>query len=401
MTLQELLAKRASNVKAMRELNDKVLSENRAYTAEETETQARMDAEYTDLDTKIATATKLAEREAELSKNMREPLADTRKTQDEANSEIESNYREVFPKLLTRGVHNLSAGEMGVVNAYRAYLNVTTPAEGGYLVPVSYQTTVLEKMRDANVMRQLATVIRTQSTEKIPLEGSDASFTWLAEGGTYGDSIPQFGQMQIDAYKAGGIIKLSEEILADAFINIEEYVTKKIVTGMNELQETAFMTGDGSSKPTGVVTSSAVGKVTAVAGAVTVDEILDLIYSVKEGYATRGALLMKRSTELVIRKLKDSSGQYLWQPAITQGTPNTFDGKTVRTSEYMPALSASNKFMLFGDFSYYTIADRGTMALQRLNELYAGTGQIGWRVNARVDGKLTMSEAVKHLISHA
>jgi HK97 family phage major capsid protein len=120
-------------------------------------------------------------------------------------------------------------------------------------------------MRDANVMRQLGTVIRTQSTEKIPLEGSDASFTWLDEGGAYGDSIPNFGQMQIDAYKAGGIIKLSEEILADAFINIEEYVTKKIVTGMTELQETAFMTGDGTKKPTGIVTGSALGKTTAVA----------------------------------------------------------------------------------------------------------------------------------------
>ena len=202
MTLQELLAKRASNVKAMRELNDKVLSENRAYTAEETQAQERMDAEYADLDTKIATATKLAEREADLAKNLREPLADKRETQDEVNSKVEENYREVFPKLLSRGIHNLSNAEMGVVNAYRAYLNVTTPAEGGYLVPVSYQTTVLEKMRDANVMRQLGTVIRTQSTEKIPLEGSDASFTWLDEGGAYGDSIPNFGQMQIDAYKA-------------------------------------------------------------------------------------------------------------------------------------------------------------------------------------------------------
>ena len=400
MTLQELLAKRASNVKAMRELNDKVLSENRAYTAEETQAQERMDAEYADLDTKIATATKLAEREADLAKNLREPLADKREEDvSKANEKIEANYREVFPKLLSRGIHNLSSGEIGVVNAYRAYLNVTTPAEGGYLVPVSYQTTVLEKMRDVNIMRQLGNVIRTQSTEKIPLEGSDASFTWLDEGGAYGDSIPNFGQMQIDAHKAGGIIKLSEEILADDFINIEEYITKKIVTGMTELQETAFMTGDGTKKPTGIVTGSAFGKTTAVAGAVTVDEILDLIYAVKEGYAVRGALLMNRSTELVIRKLKDSNGQYLWQPAITQGTPNTFDGKAVRTSAYMPTLASGNKFMLFGDFSYYTIADRGTMALQRLNELYAGNGQIGWRVNARVDGKLTMSEAVKHLIS--
>ena len=120
MTLQELLAKRASNVKAMRELNDKVLSENRAYTAEETAMQERMDAEYADLDTKIATATKLAEREADLAKNLREPLADKREEDvSKANEKIEANYREVFPKLLSRGIHNLSSGEMGVVNAYR------------------------------------------------------------------------------------------------------------------------------------------------------------------------------------------------------------------------------------------------------------------------------------------
>lgn len=399
MTLKELYALRASNFKAMKDLNDKVLSEKREYTAEEQDQLTRIDAEFNDVSAKIEVAEKLEQRQALLAKDLKEPLVGDQRDAKEPTADVEARYREVFPKLLTRGLQNLSNSELSVVKEYRAYLNVTTPAEGGYLVPVSYQTTVLEKMRDANVMRQLATVMRTQSTEKIPLEGSDATFAWIDEGGSYGDSIPSFGQMQIDAYKAGGIIKLSEEILADAFINIEDYVTKKIVTGMSELQETAFVTGDGTKKPTGIVTGSALGKQTAVAGAVTVDEILDLIYSVKEGYSTRGALLMKRSTELVIRKLKDSNGQYLWQPAITQGTPNTFDGKPVRTSEYMPTLATGNKFMLFGDFSYYTIADRGEMALQRLNELYAGNGQIGWRVNARVDGKLTVSEAVKHLKS--
>jgi HK97 family phage major capsid protein len=164
---------------------------------------------------------------------------------------------------------------------------------------------------------------------------------------------------------------------------------------MATLQEQAFLSGNGTKKPTGVLVTAELGVTSASTSAITMNEMLDLIYSVKQGYDK--TLLMHRSTELALRKLTDTNGQYLWQPSLTVGTPSSFDGKPIVTSQYMPTIAASAKAIAFGDFSQYTIADRGVMAVQRLNELYAANGQIGWRANARVDGKLLVAEAVKTL----
>lgn len=396
--LKQLIDARARNFEAMKKLNDDVLSQNRAYTAEEKEANARMEAEFADIEAKIENLQKLSERQVKLNQALTNPIVGDRAVANAVskNDEIRKAYEErVFPMLMARGFEKLSYEDKQIVDGYRAVLNITTPAEGGYVVPVSYQTRILETLRELDVMRGLASVVRTQSTELIPVEGSDPVFTWLAESAPYGETDVSFGQTSIAAHKVGGIVKVTEEFLQDAFINVESYLTGKIAKGMSTIQEQAFLNGDGSSKPRGVLLDAQLGKTAASATAITVDEVLDLIYSVKEGYAK--TLLMHRSTELALRKLKDSNGQYLWQPSLTVGTPSTFDGKPIVTSQYMPTIATGNKAIAFGDFSQYTIADRGAMSVQRLNELYAANGQIGWRTNARVDGKLMIAEAVKTL----
>jgi HK97 family phage major capsid protein len=108
-------------------------------------------------------------------------------------------------------------------------------------------------------------------------------------------------------------------------------------------------------------------------------------------------LIMNDSTIKTIRKLKDSQGQYLWQPSLVAGTPDTILGKRVITSEFMPEVAASNKTVIFGDLSYYWIADRQGRTFKRLNELFAATGQVGFLASQRLDGKLTLPEAIKVL----
>ena len=93
--------------------------------------------------------------------------------------------------------------------------------------------------------------------------------------------------------------------------------------------------------------------------------------------------VLNDSTIKAIRKLKDSNGQYLWQPSLTAGTPDTILGRPVRTSAYMPAIAASAKTIAFGDFSYYWIADRQGRSFKRLNELYAANGQVGFLASQR------------------
>ena len=107
--------------------------------------------------------------------------------------------------------------------------------------------------------------------------------------------------------------------------------------------------------------------------------------------------LMNDATVKVLRKLKDGNGQYLWQPSVQAGQPDTILNRPVKTTGAMPTVEATAKVLAFGDFSYYWIADRQGRSFQRLNELYAVTGQVGFRATQRVDGKLILPEAIKVL----
>lgn len=111
--------------------------------------------------------------------------------------------------------------------------------------------------------------------------------------------------------------------------------------------------------------------------------------------------VLNDSTIKAIRKLKDSNGQYLWQPSFVADNPDTILSRPVKTSAYMPAIAAGAKSIAFGDFTYYWIADRQGRSFKRLNELYAATGQVGFLASQRVDGKLILSEAVKVLAQKA
>ncbi|OQA13254.1 MAG: Phage capsid family protein [Firmicutes bacterium ADurb.Bin356] len=127
------------------------------------------------------------------------------------------------------------------------------------------------------------------------------------------------------------------------------------------------------------------------------DDVIDLYHSLREPYRRTAVFLANDTTIKAIRKLKDTTGQYLWQPSIMAGQPDTILNRPVRTSGYVPAIEPGAKVLAFGDFQYYWIADRQGRSFQRLNELYAATGQVGFRATQRVDGKLVLPEAIKLL----
>jgi HK97 family phage major capsid protein len=131
--------------------------------------------------------------------------------------------------------------------------------------------------------------------------------------------------------------------------------------------------------------------------AITADEVIDLVYSLKSPYRKNAVFILNDATVKVLRKLKDGQGQYLWQASLTAGTPDTLLNRPVYTSAYAPTIAAGAKTIAFGDFKYYWIADRQGRSFKRLNELYATTGQVGFLGGQRVDGKLILPEAIKVL----
>lgn len=351
----------------------------------------KMERELDAIEKDITRTNKLIQTEAAMNE-VRDEAVVTEPTTRAESKELDNKkrYLDAFESMLRMPLANLQ-------NEIRAVLNTGTGSEGGYLVPEEYLTTVINKLLDANVVRQVSNVIRTMSTTNIPLGDGRPTFSIIAENGAYGTTDASFGQVVLGAYKLGGIIQASDELIQDSFVDLEQYLTNLIVEGIADQEETYFTTGTGTAQPTGITVGGSLGKTTVAVGAVTLDEMLDLKYSLKAPYRMNANFMMNSSTELAIRKLKDSQGQYLWQPSLQAGAPNTFDGKPVLINEKMPDLGTGNKFMAFGDFNYFTIADRGTIEIKRLEELYAGNGQIGWRVGKRFDSKVTQSEAIKYM----
>ena len=200
------------------------------------------------------------------------------------------------------------------------------------------------------------------------------------------------------------MIKVSEELLNDSVFDLESYIAREFARRIGTKEEEAFFTGDGTGKPLGILAASGgaeTGVTAASATAVTADELMDLFYSLKSPYRKNAVWILNDSTIKAIRKLKDNNGQYLWQPSLVAGTPDTILGRPVKTSTYMPAIAAGAKTIAFGDFSYYWIADRQGRFFKRLNELYAANGQVGFLGSQRVDGKMILPEAVKVLVQKA
>ena len=289
----------------------------------------------------------------------------------------------------------------GISYEIKNALSEGTDSEGGYLVPDEFENTLVQAMEHEGAIRGLAHVITTSNgVHKIPVVRTKGNANWIDEGGIYGDGDDVFGQEQLDAHKVGTVIKVSEELLNDSAFNLEQYFQSEFARRIGAKEEQAFIVGDGSKKPTGILHSTGgadVGVTAASSTAITADEIIDLYYSLKAPYRKNAVWILNDSTVRAIRKLKDGSGQYLWQTALHEGEHETLMGKPVITSPYVPEIAAGKKVAMFGDFSYYWIGDRQGITFKRLNERYADYGQVGFLASMRVDGKLVLPEAIKVL----
>lgn len=359
--------------------------------AEDVATYEKMEADVVNLGKEIDRLERQAALDAELSKPVNTPITGkpAAPSGEEKTGRATAEYRKSFWNAMRA---KLPSHE--IMNA----LQIGTDSEGGYLVPDEFERTLVEALEEQNIFRALAHVIQTSSGDrKIPVVASKGTASWVDEEGAIPESDDSFGQVSIGAYKLGTMIKVSEELLADSVFDLEAYISREFARRIGNKEEEAFFTGDGTGKPTGVLESAEIGVTAAAAAAITADEVFDLYYSLKAPYRKSSVFLMNDSTVKALRKLKDNNGQYLWQPSLTANTPDTLMGRPVYTSAYMPALEASAKGILFGDLSYYWVADRQGRAFKRLGELFAPTGQVGFLATQRVDGKLILPEAVKIL----
>lgn len=389
----ELREKRAKLWDSTKAFLDSRRNENGLLSAEDTATYEKMEADVVSLGKEIDRLERQSVLDLELSKPTSTAITNkpSQHQETEKTGLASGEYKAAFWKAMK------NKNSFDVQNA----LQVGTDSEGGYLVPDEFERTLVEALQEENLFRQLATIITTSSGDrKIPVVATKGTASWVDEEGAIPESDDAFGQVSIGAYKLATMIKVSEELLNDSVFNLERYIAKEFGRRIGAKEEEAFFVGDGTGKPTGIFNTTGgagVGITTASASAITIDEIMDLFYSLKSPYRKNAVFVTNDATVKSIRKLKDGNGQYLWQPSVTAGQPDTILNRPLKTSAYVPAIAAAAKTIAFGDFSYYWVADRQGRAFQRLNELYAATGQVGFKATQRVDGKLILAEAVKVL----
>jgi HK97 family phage major capsid protein len=288
--------------------------------------------------------------------------------------------------------------------AIKATLNETTDAQGGYGVPTQFSNEVIVPLADASFLRAAgARVLNLRGTDsfKLPSLTFSAAATLKAESAAYAQSEPTMGEIEFNPYKYTKLSKVTEELVADSRFDIWGQILQPDWTqAFAAAENTAFTTGSGSGQPQGVVTGSALGVTAASATAITADEIINLVHSVGYLYRQRGRFMMHDTTLRELRKLKDGEGRYLWSiDGGLNGSPTgSLLGYPVITNNSMAEIATGAKTVLFGDFGYYYIADWQGVGMQRLDELYAGTGEIGFRGYRRFDGNVMHSAAIKHLI---
>ena len=400
MTILEMMNKRNKAWTAAKNFAESHKNDKGVLSDEDYATYQSMEKDIENMSREIARMQREAAMEDELNKPTNTPLTakpmNGGKEKEEKEGRGAEDYKKNFWNVMRSKVPNPQ-----IMNA----LQEGVDTEGGYLVPDEFERTLVEALEEENMFRSLAHVIQTSSGErKIPVVASKGSANWIDEEGPYVDSDDSFGQVTIGSFKLGTTIKVSEELINDSVFDLENYISKEFARRIGSREEEAFFTGDGNGKPLGILAKTGgadVGVTAASATAITADELIDLYYSLKTPYRKNAVWILNDATVKAVRKLKDSTGQYLWQPSLTEGTPDKLLGNPVYTSAYMPTMAAGAKTIAFGDFKYYWIADRQGRSFRRLNELYATTGQVGFLGSQRVDGKLILSEAVKVLAQKA
>lgn len=409
--IKKLMEERARAIAAQRALLDAADAEKRELTAEEENTYTQYDKDVDRLDAEIKREERLAQREAELRESAngeRNPARDRqpgeRREAEHRDMTDSQEYRQAMLNYLVTGANNGLRVDASGNDEMRSILGISitgTGATGGVLAPSHLERSLLEDIKAENVVRSLADVRSSTSDVEIPYASGHTQAYMIDEGANFTASTPTFAKIGFSAYKAGALTYVTHEAMQDMFIDLEAWLRSDFAEAFATLEEGQFISGTGTKQPTGILTSGTEALKAAATTAITADEIIDLVYALNQKYRKKGAFLMNDKTIKLIRKLKSNDNQYIWQPGLQQGQPDRLLGYPLHTSSAMPEATAGNKAVIFGDFKQYRILDRRGLYFQRLIEIAATSGQVGFLAYRRYDGKLLHADALKFITMKA
>jgi HK97 family phage major capsid protein len=394
MNITEHKLKRAGLVAEMRALTSKASAEKRDLNADEESKYVALEADVDKIGRSIDREENLLSIENKLSG---ERDSDYRPGIADANNRAHN-----FIPSVTNKAYDEAIGAYLRRGSFSNVLQTGIDADGGFLLPVEYANDIVLLQYNMDPMRQLATVESSNSIVELPAETADVTFELIEEGGTYPTVSPTFGKVRFRAFKIGGMIPATDEMLRDTTRDLRGYIAR-IGSRAATLKESAlFATGNGANQPEGIFTVSSVvgvsvsntdGGVSATP-VITGDNLIDIFHDLPQYHRPRASWLTSDALVKTIRKLKSNDNQYLWQPGLQAGQPDRLLNRPVYTSDYAPAPAVSTKSLVFGDIKQYVIKDRLAIEVKYLDQLYAATGKVAWRFTKRVDARLVDATAI-------
>ncbi|MFO1149285.1 MAG: phage major capsid protein [Alsobacter sp.] len=307
------------------------------------------------------------------------------------------------------------AGEAsGLKSLESKALSAGSGPDGGYLVPPPAEREILRRMTQVSPIRALASVreISTATFKKAySTTGPQAGWVTEAQLRPSATSSQVIAELNFPTMELYAMPSATQTLLDDAAVDIEAWIADEVETVFAEQEGTAFITGDGATRPQGILTpakSTAAawswGKLAYTLTGVSAgfaasnpsDNLVDLIYALKAGYRQNASFLMNRKTQSVIRKMKATTGEYLWQPPALAGSPATLMNFPLVEAEDMPDIAADSFSIAFGDFRRgYLIVDR--IGIRVLRDPYTTKPFVLFYTTKRVGGGVQDFDAIKLL----
>jgi HK97 family phage major capsid protein len=292
-------------------------------------------------------------------------------------------------------------------------LSAGSNPDGGYVVPLEIEQTIDRVLAKVSPIRGIATVRQIGSNVyRKPITTTEAASGWVAETDARPQTnTPQLSAIDFPAMELYAMPAATQTLLDDAQVDIEQWLAGEVQIVFAEQEGAAFVNGNGTTQPKGFLSYTKVAEgswawgdigyvATGVDGAFPAsnpaDALIALAYTPKPGYRANGTWVMNRKTESVIRKFKDSTGNYIWQPSVAAGAPQTLLGFPVVEAEDMPDIGSNSFSIAFGDFARgYLVVDR--TGIRTLRDPYTAKPYVLFYTTKRVGGGVQNFEAIKLL----
>jgi len=408
--IKRLQERRAGVWAEAKALLDTAEEQKRELTAEEEQTYQRLNSDLDAIDARAKDYAAAEQRTKDADEAFR-ALLDKEPAPEQQRGAADQETQRVRDWLTgASGSRALEIGPSQRMPLDQRTLSKLSAGAGANTVPISFYNQLVQHMIETSgVLAAGPTVLRTATGEQLQIPKTtahSASASIVAEAGTLSANEPTFGQVSLDAYKYGFLLQVSHELANDTGVDLLGYLAMQAGRALGNGFGVHLVTGDGSSKPNGVLTASTLGKTgsASVAGAPSSDDLIDLYYSVIGPYRQSPSCgwMMKDATLGAVRKIKDGNGVYVWQPGLTAGAPDTILSKPVYTDPNMPAVALAAKSILFGDFSTYFVREVETVRFERSDDFAFNTDLITYRAILRGDGdQIDTTGAIKHFIGNA